>query len=281
MLVITKVKDLEELISSEKNKGKKVGLVPTMGALHEGHISLVQKAEETCDFIVVSIFVNPTQFNNKSDLEHYPRTLETDLEKLRKTKCNLVFSPSIEEVYPEEDTRKFDFGELDKVMEGSHRPGHFNGVAQVVSKLFNFVKPHQAFFGLKDFQQLAIVKNMVEQLQLDLEIVPCQIVREPDGLAMSSRNLRLTETQRKNAVEISKSLFKAIEMKPTQTVQEVKDWVINQINKNNYLNVEYFDIVDGKSLKSINNWNDSKDIIGCIAVHCGEIRLIDNIAFIN
>ena len=281
MKVVTRIKDLEEIISSEKEKGKKVGLVPTMGALHEGHISLVKKAEESADFIVVSIFVNPTQFNNPSDLLHYPRTLETDLEKLRKTKCNLVFTPEVSEVYPEEDNRVFDFGDLDKVMEGEHRPGHFNGVAQVVSKLFDFVKPHQAFFGLKDFQQLAIVKNMVEQLQLDLEIVSCPIVRESDGLAMSSRNLRLSEAQRKNAVEISKALFNAVAMKQEMSLSEVKSWVIDQINNNNYLEVEYFDIVDGKSLKSLVNWDDSTDSIGCIAVHCGEVRLIDNIAFIN
>nr|WP_319572874.1 pantoate--beta-alanine ligase [uncultured Draconibacterium sp.] len=259
--------------------GKTVGFVPTMGALHQGHISLVKQAVSETPVVVVSIFVNPTQFNDPNDLEHYPRTLENDMKLLEPTGCSIVFAPSAKEVYPEPDKRKFNFGKLEEIMEGKHRPGHFNGVAQVVSRLFDIVKPTKAYFGLKDFQQLAIVKNMVKQLQLPVEIVPCAIIREESGLAMSSRNELLTEEQRKNAAVISETLFKAKELKGQKSVQEIADWVTKTINKNPFLDVEYFEIVDDEQLQPVNNWDEKSIKVGCVAVFCGKIRLIDNIVF--
>ena len=259
--------------------GKAVGFVPTMGALHQGHISLVKQAVSETPVVVVSIFVNPTQFNDPNDLECYPRTLENDMKLLEPTGCSIVFAPNAKEVYPEPDKRKFNFGKLEEVMEGKHRPGHFNGVAQVVSRLFDIVKPTKAYFGLKDFQQLAIVKNMVKQLQLPVEIVPCAIIREESGLAMSSRNELLTEEQRKNAAVISETLFKAKELKGQKSVQEIADWVTETINKNPFLDVEYFEIVDDEQLQPVNNWDEKSTKVGCVAVFCGKIRLIDNIVF--
>nr|WP_320020797.1 pantoate--beta-alanine ligase [uncultured Draconibacterium sp.] len=259
--------------------GKTVGFVPTMGALHQGHISLVKQAVSETPVVVVSIFVNPTQFNDPNDLERYPRTLENDMKLLEPTGCSIVFAPNAKEVYPEPDKRKFNFGKLEEVMEGKHRPGHFNGVAQVVSRLFDIVKPTKAYFGLKDFQQLAIVKNMVKQLQLPVEIVPCAIIREESGLAMSSRNELLTEEQRKNAAVISETLFKAKELKGQKSVQEIADWVTKTINKNPFLDVEYFEIVDDEQLQPVNNWDEKSIKVGCVAVFCGKIRLIDNIIF--
>ena len=259
--------------------GKTVGFVPTMGALHQGHISLVKQAVSKTPVVVVSIFVNPTQFNDPNDLEHYPRTLENDMKLLEPTGCSIVFAPNAKEVYPEPDKRKFNFGKLEEVMEGKHRPGHFNGVAQVVSRLFDIVKPTKAYFGLKDFQQLAIVKNMVKQLQLPVEIVPCAIIREESGLAMSSRNELLTEEQRKNAAVISETLFKAKELKEQKSVQEIADWVTKTIKKNPFLDVEYFEIVDDEQLQPVNNWDEKSIKVGCVAVFCGKIRLIDNIVF--
>lgn len=258
---------------------KSVGFVPTMGALHQGHISLVKQAVSENPVVVVSIFINPTQFNDPNDLERYPRTLDNDLKLLEPTGCSIVFTPNAKEVYPEPDKRKFNFGNLEEVMEGKHRPGHFNGVAQVVSRLFDMVKPTKAYFGLKDFQQLAIVKNMVKQLQLPLEIVPCAIIREKNGLAMSSRNELLTDEQRKNAAVISETLFIAKELKAQKSVQEITDWVTATINKNPFLDVEYFEIVDNEQLQPIKNWDDDSTKVGCVAAFCGEIRLIDNIVF--
>ncbi len=256
-----------------------IGFVPTMGALHEGHLSLVKRSVKENKVTVVSIFVNPTQFNDVKDLEHYPRTLEADWDLLTSTGCNIVFAPSLQEVYPEPDNRVFDFGNLEKVMEGKFRPGHFNGVAQVVSRLFNLVQPHKAYFGLKDFQQVAIIKNMVKQLQLSVEIVACAIVREESGLALSSRNKLLAKEQRENAVNISKTLFKAKELIPEKNVQEITRWVVDEINRNPFLKVEYFEIVDDEQLQPVKNWNEESTKVGCIAVFCGKVRLIDNIVF--
>jgi len=256
-----------------------VGFVPTMGALHQGHLSLVKQAVAENTVTVVSIFVNPTQFNDTKDLERYPRTLEADLKLLEPTGCQLVFAPSVQEVYPEPDARKFNFGDLETVMEGRFRPGHFNGVAQVVSRLFDMVKPDKAYFGLKDFQQLAIIKNMVKQLQLPVEIVPCDIVREKSGLAMSSRNELLTAEQRANAALISETLFQAKELSEQKKVQEITDWVLAEVNKNPFLNVEYFEIVDDEQLQPVKSWDENSTKVGCIAVYCGKIRLIDNIVF--
>nr|WP_321354344.1 pantoate--beta-alanine ligase [uncultured Draconibacterium sp.] len=278
MKLVNTAQELQAEIQHLAN-GKTVGFVPTMGALHKGHISLVKQAVSENPVVVVSIFVNPTQFNDPNDLERYPRTLENDMKLLEPTGCSIVFAPNANEVYPEPDKRKFNFGILEQVMEGKHRPGHFNGVAQVVSRLFDMVKPTKAYFGLKDFQQLAIVKNMVKQLQLPVEIVPCAIIREESGLAMSSRNELLTEEQRKNAAVISETLFKAKELKAQKSVQEITDWVTETINKNPFLDVEYFEIVDDAQLQPVKNWDEDSTKVGCVAVYCGKIRLIDNIVF--
>jgi len=279
MELIETVAELKQAVELQKQRGRKIGFVPTMGALHKGHLSLVNRAGCDTDFVVVSIFVNPTQFNNKEDLKRYPRTLEADMELLKTTPCDLVFAPSVEEVYPEEDTRVFEFGTLGSVMEGEHRPGHFNGVAQIVSKLFDMATPDKAFFGLKDFQQLAIISEMVQQLNMPVEIVPCPIVREADGMALSSRNTLLSDDERKNAVTISQTLFKAVEKAKDCSINELKEWVVETIDANPFLETEYFDIVDYKSLVSIKSWDSSVNKIGCIAVHCGKVRLIDNVTF--
>ncbi len=275
------VRTVEDLQQELENSGHAtgVGFVPTMGALHKGHLSLVTRAVAENKVVVVSIFVNPTQFNDPKDLERYPRTLEADLELLESTGCGIVFAPPVREIYPETDTRKFNFGELETVMEGKFRPGHFNGVAQVVSRLFELVKPAKAYFGLKDFQQLAIIKNMVKQLQLPVEIVPCAIVREANGLAMSSRNELLTSEQRENAVTISKTLFRAKELIGQKNVNELAEWVISEVNNNPLLEVEYFETVDDEQLQPVKSWDENSVKVGCIAAYCGKIRLIDNIVF--
>ncbi|HNX55368.1 MAG TPA: pantoate--beta-alanine ligase [Prolixibacteraceae bacterium] len=279
MQVVKHIVDVQTILNIKKKEGVKIGFVPTMGALHEGHLSLVEKAGKETDFVVVSVFVNPTQFNDKGDLERYPRNLEKDVELLSTTPCKVVFAPEPKEIYPEPDTRQFNFGLLEEVMEGKFRPGHFNGVAQVVSRLFDIVKPDKAFFGEKDFQQLAIIKEMVRRTGMPVEIIPCAIVREADGLAMSSRNMLLDAEQRKNAVHISKTLFEAVNKSKELTVQEVVKWVVERINENEFLNTEYFEIVDSMTLQPVQNWTDKGEKVGCVAVHCGKIRLIDNIRF--
>ncbi|GAT62077.1 pantoate--beta-alanine ligase [Paludibacter jiangxiensis] len=279
MKVFSTIADLKAEIAAQKAAGKTIGLVPTMGALHAGHASLVKKCAAENDVTVVSVFVNPTQFNDKNDLKNYPRTLEKDTELLQSVGCNLIFAPSEDEIYPEPDTRVFDFAPLDKVMEGKYRPGHFNGVAQIVSKLFDIVTPDKAYFGEKDFQQLAIIREMVKQLGLPLEIIACPIVREADGLALSSRNARLTDSQRKKAVTISKVLFESRNFAPSKSIAELTDWVIDNVNKESELRVEYFEIVDGNTLQAVSDWNQTDYIVGCITVFCGEVRLIDNIRY--
>lgn len=272
---------MRKVLDAATQKGKKIGFVPTMGALHEGHLTLVKQAVSECDVTVVSVFVNPNQFNNPKDLERYPRNLDVDAKLLQSVNCELLFAPSVKEVYPEEDKRQFNFGELEQVMEGKFRPGHFNGVAQVVSRLFDMVKPHKAYFGLKDFQQLAIIRAMAKQLNSDVEVVACQIVRDPDGLAMSSRNSLLSVQQRKNAPVIAHTLFDSCNFAKETAVEDVKKRVIATINKAEELEVEYFEIIDGNSLQAIDNWEDSNYIVGCIAVFAGEIRLIDNVTYKN
>ena len=279
MQVIKHITDLQTLLNIKKEEGLKIGFVPTMGALHEGHLSLVEKAGKETDFVVVSIFVNPTQFNDKGDLERYPRDLNKDVALLTPTPCQLVFAPEADEIYPEPDTRQFNFGTLEQVMEGKFRPGHFNGVAQVVSRLFDIVKPDKAYFGQKDFQQLAIINEMVRKLNLPVEIVPCPIIRETDGLAMSSRNMLLSAEQRINAVHISATLFEAKNKTGELSVEELCQWVITRVNENEYLNTEYFEIVNDTTLLPVLSWDEPCKKIGCIAVHCGKIRLIDNIEF--
>jgi pantoate--beta-alanine ligase len=279
MKVFSTIADLKAEVAAQKAAGKTIGLVPTMGALHAGHASLVKKCAAENDVAVVSVFVNPTQFNDKNDLKNYPRTLEKDAELLQSVGCNLIFAPSEDEIYPEPDTRVFDFTPLDKVMEGKYRPGHFNGVAQIVSKLFDIVTPDRAYFGEKDFQQLAIIREMVKQLGLALEIIACPIVREADGLALSSRNARLSDSQRKKAVTISKVLFESRNFAPSKSIAELTDWVVDNINAESELRVEYFEIVDGNTLQAVSDWNQTDYIVGCITVFCGEVRLIDNIRY--
>lgn len=279
MLVVETIAELRSHLAAARTEGKSIGLVPTMGALHNGHASLVGRSVEDNEVTVVSVFVNPTQFNDKSDLERYPRTLEADCRLLEELGADYVFAPSVEEVYPEPDTRVFDFAPLDKVMEGVYRPGHFNGVAQIVSKLFLYVEPDRAYFGEKDFQQLAIIREMVRQLGLGLQIVGCPIVRESDGLALSSRNALLTPEQRTTALAISKSLFDSVNYAKEHSLAETKQWVEQAIASTEGLELEYYEIVDGTTLQAVDSWEETDYIVGCITVYCGKVRLIDNIRY--
>lgn len=281
MEIIETVYALDRFLRPFRDEGKSIGLVPTMGSLHEGHVALVKQCVGANDVSVVSVFVNPTQFNDKEDFRLYPCNSEADCKLLESLGVTVAFVPSVEEMYPEPDTRVFDFGMLDKVMEGRFRPGHFNGVAQIVSKLFYAVKPSRAYFGEKDFQQLAIVRDMVRQLAIPVEIVGVPIVREESGLALSSRNLRLSDEQRQRAAEIYRSLRLSTDFVGKKSIRETIDFVTNRINQIESLRVEYFDIVDGNTLQSVSDWNESAYIVGCIAVFCGDVRLIDNISYKN
>ncbi|MBE6190366.1 MAG: pantoate--beta-alanine ligase [Rikenellaceae bacterium] len=275
MKVVTTVKALREALAEVNPAG--VGFVPTMGALHAGHRSLVERARKENETVVVSVFVNPTQFNDKGDLKRYPRTPEADAALLEAAGADLVLMPSVEEIYPEPDTRQFDFGEVDKVMEGATRPGHFNGVAQVVSRLFDMVQPARAYFGEKDFQQIAVIKAMVKQLGLTVEIVECPIIRAEDGLALSSRNKLLTPEHRAIAPAIYRTLQEAVEKSHTMTPTELKTWVEEEINRTELLKTIYYQSVDALTMQEVEAWSDAERIQGCIAVQAGEIRLIDNI----
>ena len=279
MKVITKKSELSSAIEALKKEGKTVGLVPTMGALHQGHLSLVERCRRENDVVVVSVFVNPTQFNNKEDLRTYPRTEEADKALLAEAGCDIVFMPTVEEVYPEPDTRVFDLGPVAEVMEGAMRPGHFNGVAQIVSKLFMMVKPDRAYFGEKDFQQIAVIRQMVKNEGFNLQIVPCSIVREADGLAKSSRNVRLSAEARQTAPSIYRTLQESLDYAKSHTVAETQKFVTDCINSYPGMEVEYYQIVDGITLMPVNNWNESNYIVGCVTVYCGGVRLIDNIAY--
>mgnify|MGYP000479441781 FL=1 len=279
MKLIQTINELRAELDVLRREGKTIGLVPTMGALHAGHASLVKRAVAENDVVVVSDFVNPTQFNDKNDLLKYPRTLDADCKLLEACGAAFVFAPSVEEIYPEPDTRQFSYAPLDTVMEGKYRPGHFNGVCQIVSKLFLIVEPTRAYFGEKDFQQLAIIREMVRKYPFNLEIVGCPIVRESDGLALSSRNARLSAEQRVQALQISKTLFASCEYAKTHSLAETKLYVEECIAKAEGLRLEYFEIVDGTTLQTVTYWNDSTYIVGCITVFCGEVRLIDNIKY--
>ena len=254
-----------------------VGFVPTMGALHAGHRSLVEKARRECKVVVVSVFVNPTQFNDKNDLRNYPRTPEEDAAMLEAAGADYVLMPSVEEIYPEPDTRQFDFGLIDKVMEGATRPGHFNGVAQVVSRLFDIVNPAKAYFGEKDFQQIAVIKAMVKQLNLDVEIVECPIIRGEDGLALSSRNTLLDEAHRAAAPHIYEVISQCATKMASLSPADLTAWVIAEVEKNPCLKVIYFQAVDALSMQQVASWQESERVQGCIAVQAGQIRLIDNV----
>lgn len=275
METITNSEELRRALGSRDRSG--IGFVPTMGALHAGHRSLVERARRECATVVVSVFVNPTQFNDKTDLKNYPRTPEADLRLLEEVGADYVFMPSVEEVYPEPDTRTFDFGMIDKVMEGATRPGHFNGVAQVVSRLFDLVKPAKAYFGEKDFQQIAVIHEMVRQLRIPVEIIPCPIVRGEDGLALSSRNTLLDTDHRTAAPYIYKVLKAAVEKSHQTTPDQLAAWVTAQVESNPLLKVIYFQVVDAATMQQVRTWEESPAIQGCIAVQAGDIRLIDNI----
>lgn len=279
MKVVATKSELKAQLDIYRAEGKSIALVPTMGALHQGHASLVRRSVVENDVTVVSVFVNPTQFNDKNDLKNYPRTLEADCALLEKEGVDIVFAPSVEEMYPLEDTRVFAFAPLDTVMEGACRPGHFNGVAQIVSKLFYAVEPDRAYFGEKDFQQLAIIREMVRLLSLNVEIVGCPIVREADGLAMSSRNTLLSVEERERALTISRTLFSSLEYAKDNTLEATRAFVEAEIRNTQGLDLEYYQIVDGKTLQEIAEWGDSDYVVGCIALFCGKVRLIDNIVY--
>lgn len=279
MKLIHTINELRAELDVQRKAGKKIGLVPTMGALHDGHASLVKLAVAENEVVVVSDFVNPTQFNDKNDLLKYPRTLEADCELLEKENATYVFAPSVEEIYPEPDTRQFSYAPLDTVMEGKFRPGHFNGVCQIVSKLFMIVEPDRAYFGEKDFQQLAIIREMVKQMNFPIEIIGCPIVREHDGLALSSRNARLSDVERQQALNISKTLFLSKEFASSHTVSETQQFVEDAIAASEGLELEYFELVDGNTLQRISNWEETTYAVGCITVYCGDVRLIDNIKY--
>lgn len=281
MEIIKTQKDLAQALDLLRPAGKTIGLVPTMGALHNGHASLVKRSVKENDITVVSVFVNPTQFNDKRDLENYPRDIKADTKLLESLNADIAFVPAVEEMYPETDTRIFSYPPIDTVMEGARRPGHFNGVCQIVSKLFHAVKPTRAYFGEKDFQQIAVIRAMVKALSIPVEIRPCPIVREADGLALSSRNALLSPEERKTALNISKTLFASRYYAASHTVLQTIKHVVDTTNAIEGLEVQYFEIVDGHTLQSITDWNESDYIVGCITVFCGSIpvRLIDNIKY--
>lgn len=279
MKIVNSIQELKRYLAKERQHNKQIGFVPTMGALHNGHLSLVKRCVEENDVCVVSIFVNPTQFNDKNDLATYPRTLDKDSALLEPAGCDYVFAPTEAEMYPEPDTRVFDFGTVSAVMEGARRPGHFNGVAQIVSKLFYAVEPDNAYFGEKDFQQIAVIRAMVKQLNIPVKINACPILREDDRLALSSRNVRLTPEQRQKAPLIARTLKESTNFAAGKSVQETIDYVVNTINADPVMRVEYYEIVDGITMESIKDWSDTDYAVGCITVYCGEVRLIDNIKY--
>jgi pantoate--beta-alanine ligase len=281
MKVFKKIVDLQNALFDDRKQGKEIGLVPTMGALHEGHASLVRRSVSENGITVVSVFVNPTQFNDKNDLKNYPRDLEADCRLLESCGADYVLAPEVEEMYPTPDTRHFEFPPVSTVMEGAHRPGHFNGVCQVVSRLFYIVRPNRAYFGEKDWQQIAVVKAMVRQLGLGVNIVECPIVRDDDGLARSSRNTLLAPDERAIAPKIYEALKNSLTYAKKHTLKETHDKVVSDINKVDGLEVEYFSIVDGNTLQDVAEWEDSPYVVGCITVYCGKtpIRLIDHIKY--
>ena len=281
MKLVSTIQELKTLLASARQEGKKIGLVPTMGALHRGHASLVERCVAENDLSVVSVFLNPTQFNDKVDLEKYPRTLEADCALMEEVGASIVFAPSVSEMYPEEDLRRFSYPGVDSVMEGAFRLGHFNGVCQIVSKLFYIVEPDRAYFGEKDFQQIAVIKAMVADLKLPVEIIPCPVIREESGLAMSSRNTLLSDEERQTAAQIYQVLKKSKLFAANHSLADTRSYVIDTINSVVGLEVQYFSIVDGDTLQDLDRWDESDSIVGCITVFCGAapIRLIDHIRY--
>lgn len=283
MKTISNIVDLQNELFEAHKEGKEIGLVPTMGALHEGHASLIRRSVKENAVTVVSVFLNPTQFNDKGDLERYPRTLDADCKLIEDCGADICFAPSVKDIYPEPDNRHFEFPPQTTVMEGAHRPGHFNGVCQVVSRLFYIVKPTKAYFGEKDWQQIAVVKRLVKYIGMDkkLKIVECPTIREDDGLAKSSRNTLLTPEERQIAPKIYAELKASVDYAKEHTVQETHDKVVADLNTVDGLEVEYFEIVDGNTLLDVPSWEASPYIVGCITVNCGHtpIRLIDHITY--
>ncbi len=275
MEVLTTVLETQNLMKLLRSQGKSIGFVPTMGALHHGHISLVQQAVNENDVVVSSIFVNPIQFNNPEDLEKYPRTFESDVEMLNQAGCNYIFYPTVSEMYPDKVTKSYEFGALEMVMEGAFRPGHFNGVAVVVHKLFDIVQPHKAYFGKKDYQQLAVIRMLVEMEKIPITIVAAETVREPSGLAMSSRNMRLSETDREKAAQISKTLSWVKSQKGLLSIKELEEMALSRLKPD--FNPEYFQIVNAFTLQPVNSWTDAPKLVACVAAHIGGVRLIDNL----
>ncbi len=279
MQIFKTVKEVQEYLT--KFNTKSIGFVATMGALHEAHFSLIERSKEENDITVCSIFVNPKQFNKKEDLIKYPRNVDADLDGLRKVGCDIAFVPSVEEMYPAKVQKEFDFGLLSEVMEGEHRPGHFNGVAIVIERFFEILNPTRAYFGEKDYQQLAVIKSLVEKLNSSVKIVGCPIFREKNGLAMSSRNERLSTEEKELAGEISKALKFVSTNRDTHTISELKNWFSNKMNEHELFDLEYFEIADEASLKPINNWLGSEKQIAFTAVNLNGVRLIDNMTIIN
>ena len=279
MKIIEKVDELRQEIAKARQENKSIGLVPTMGALHGGHRSLVERARRENDVVVVSVFLNPTQFNNKEDLRTYPRTAEADAALLEECGVDIAFMPTVDEIYPEPDTRIFDLGSVTQVMEGAMRPGHFNGVCQIVSKLFEMTQPTRAYFGEKDFQQIAVIRAMIKQLGFELDVVQCPCVREADGLAKSSRNVRLTPEARRAAPNIYGTLRASLDFARHHSVEQTHDLVVATINAWPEMEVEYFSIVDGTTLLPVTNWDETSYIVGCVTVYCGDVREIDNITY--
>ena len=281
MKIFDNIVDLQNELFYLRKANKKIGLVPTMGALHQGHASLVKLCVADNDITIVSVFLNPTQFNDPKDLERYPRTFEEDCKILNEVGADIVFAPTPKEMYPTPDNRHFEFPPTSTVMEGAKRPGHFNGVCQVVSRLFYITKPHNAYFGEKDWQQICVIKQLVKYLNLDINIIECPIIREESGLAMSSRNSLLTSEERAIAANIYRILKESVTKKDSLSVDELQQEVINSINAIDQLEVEYFEIVDGNTLETVHSWDDSPYIVGCITVYCGAtpIRLIDHIKY--
>ncbi len=292
MIIFNSIEQLQNHLNSIRNQKKSVGFVPTMGALHQGHISLINRAKADSDVVVCSIFVNPTQFNDLSDLDKYPRTLAADCQLLEKANCDIVFAPEVTEMYTEAELdlkkqkiedkswtlgKQVDFGMLETVMEGAQRPGHFNGVAQVVSKLFRIVSPDKAYFGQKDFQQLAIIRSMTKQLEMPIQIIACDIIREPNGLAMSSRNERLTKEERSLAAIISQTLYTIKQEYLSKSVGVLKQEALQNIQTVPAITMEYIEISDSDSLQAISDFKQSKSAVVCIAVKLGAVRLIDNV----
>lgn len=276
MLVLNKIEDVKQMIAEYKQQHKLIGFVPTMGALHQGHISLINQSKQHTDITVCSIFVNPTQFNNPEDLKHYPRTPEQDIKLLEEAGCDILYMPEVKDIYPENDTRKFDFGYLDTILEGATRPGHFNGVGQVVSILLEGVKPDKAFFGSKDYQQVMVVKSLVKQLKLPVEIIACPILREPDGLAMSSRNTRLTAEERIIAGMVPDMMQQVNKILREQSIDAAKKFITDLVSKISIMKLDYFEVCDAETLESLSDYNPKNKTVSLIAVFVGNIRLIDN-----